>query len=77
MKAAELRDLIVRHLARANGGGTIRWRKALGELKVYSLSTHAHCNWDVRPTGTAHEMDQVERAVDALRLKHPFVDIDS
>lgn len=77
MIATELRDLIVRHLARANGGGTIRWRKAIGELKVYSLTTHAHCNWDVRPTGSAFEMDQVERAVDILRLKHPFVDTPS
>jgi hypothetical protein len=74
MTSAELRDLIVRHLARANGGGTTRWRRSIGELKVYSRSTHSHCNWDVRPSGTAFEMGQVEKAVDVVRLKHPFVD---
>ena len=75
MTAPELGDLIVRQLAKDNGGGTIRWRRALGELKVYSLSTHAHCSWDVRPAGSAYEMALIERAVDAIRLNHPYVDV--
>jgi hypothetical protein len=74
MKAIELRDLIVRNLARAHGGGTTRWRQSVGELKVYSLETHSHCNWDVRPTGSALEMSRVERAVDDVRVKHPYVE---
>jgi len=74
MTAAELRDLIVRNLAKANGGGTTRWRRAMGDPKVYSTATHSHCNWDVRPSGTAFEMAQVERAVDEVRINHPFVD---
>jgi len=74
MTAAELRDLIVRHLAKANDGGTTRWRRAIGDLKVYPTATHSHCNWDVRPSGTAFELAQVERAVDVVRVRHPFVD---
>jgi len=73
MTAAELRDLIVRRLVRENGGGTVRWRTVLGELRVYSRTTHAHCNWDARPSGASRDVALVERAVDQLRLQHPFV----
>lgn len=73
MTASELRDLIVRLLAKDNGGGTMRWRKVLGDLKVYPRSTHAHCNWDARPIGANADVALVERAVDSARLKHPFV----
>jgi hypothetical protein len=74
MTAADIRDLIIRQLVRAQGGGTARWRGALGELKVYPLETHAHCNWDVRPSGSAFEMAQVERAADVVRARYPFVE---
>lgn len=73
MTATELRDLIVRRLVRENGGGTVRWRKVLGELRVYSRATHAHCNWDARPSGASGDVALVEQAVDQLRLRHPFV----
>lgn len=76
MTAAELSDLIVQKLARENGGGAMRWRKALGQMKVYSRATHAHCNWDVRPQGSPREAALVERAADALRVRHAFVDED-
>ena len=74
MTACELRDLILRQLAKENGGGTVRWRKVLGNLKVYPRSTHAHCNWDARPSGPAADVAKVELAIDHLRLRHPFVD---
>jgi len=73
MTAAELRDLIVRRLVRENGGGTLRWRNVIGELRVYSRATHAHCNWDARPSGPSGDVALVERAVDTLRAQHPFV----
>jgi len=73
MTAIELRDLIVRHLVRENGGGTLRWRKVLGQLRVYSRTTHAHCNWDARPSGASGDVALVEQAVDQIRLHHPFV----
>jgi hypothetical protein len=73
MTATELRDLIVRRLMRENGGGTSRWRNVIGELRVYSRATHAHCNWDARPTGVSRDVALVERAVDQVRSQHPFV----
>jgi hypothetical protein len=74
MTALELRDLIVRHLIRDHGGGTVDWRRVIGELRVYSRETHPHCNWDVRPIGRAPAVEAVERVADRVRLVHPFVD---
>lgn len=73
MTAIELRDLIVRRLIRENGGGTLRWRNVIGELRVYSRDTHAHSNWDARPSGASGDVALVERVVDQVRLQHPFV----
>lgn len=73
MTVTELRDLIVRRLVRENGGGTMRWRNVLGDLRVYSRDTHAHCNWDARPVGPSGDVALVEQAVDQVRLRHPFV----
>lgn len=74
MTSSELRDTIIRLLAKENGGGTIRWRRVLGDLKVYPRSTHAHCNWDARPNGPAVDIALAENAVDRVRLRHPFVE---
>jgi hypothetical protein len=74
MTALELRDLIVRQLAREHVGGTVSWRRVIGDLRVYARSTHPHCNWDVRPTGTPTEVDRVERMVDKVRILHPFIE---
>jgi len=76
MTGSELCDLLIRDLAKAHGGGGARWRKVVGAVKVYSRDTHAHCNWDIRPAGAVHEIAIVERASDALRVRHPFVDAD-
>jgi hypothetical protein len=74
MTASELRDLIIRRLAREHAGGTAGWRRVIGEIKVYPRSTHAHCNWEARPTGSVREVDAIERMVDRIRLAHPFVE---
>ena len=76
MLAYELRDQIVRHLVRQHGGSTMRWRKALGQLRVYSLATHGHCNWDAAPSGSVGDVARIERALDDLRLRYPYVDTD-
>lgn len=73
MTVHELQEFIVRHLAREYGGGTARWRRALGAIKVYSRATHAHCNWDARPSGAIQDVARIERAIDAVRLQNPFV----
>lgn len=74
MKTTELRDLIIRQAARDNGGGMVRWRKTLGELRVYPRTTHAHCNWDARPVGPPGDVAAIETIVDRVRLQHPFVE---
>jgi hypothetical protein len=72
--AADLRDILARDLTKANGGSAAGWRRAIGDVKVYSRSTHAHCNWELRPIGPATVVDRVERAADAIRAAQPFVD---
>ena len=74
MTASELRDILIRELGKAHGGGMLRWRKVVGEVKVYPRSTHAHCNWDLRPAGSAEDVRKAEQAADMFRLRHPFVD---
>jgi hypothetical protein len=72
--ATELREMLVAGLARSAGGGRQRWRKAVAEVKTYPLSTHPHCNWEVRAAGTASEIAIVERAVDRVRMDYPHVE---
>jgi hypothetical protein len=74
MTAGDLRDLIARDLIKAHGGSTARWRRAIGEVKVYPRSTHAHCNWELRPAGPSNIVEHVERAADAIRASRPFID---
>jgi hypothetical protein len=74
MTASDLRDLLIRNIVRANGGGITRWRKVVGHVKVYSRSTHAHCNWDFVPSGPVADVAIAERAIDAIRSLHPFVE---
>jgi hypothetical protein len=76
MTASELRDLLIREIARTHGGSGARWRRLVGTVKVYSRETHAHCNWEVRPIGSMREVALVEQAADALRTRIPFVDAD-
>ena len=73
MIASDLRDLLVTMLTRKAAGNRQRWRIVVGEVKVYSTATHAHCNWSVTPSGSLYEMAEVERFVDDLRLAHPIV----
>jgi hypothetical protein len=74
MTASELRNLLIRDIVRSTGGGTMRWRKAIGTVRVYSRATHAHCNWEVWPSGGMNDVAIVERAVDRIRPLHPYVD---
>jgi hypothetical protein len=76
MTASELRDILVRDIIRAHGGSTARWRRVVGPVKVYSRSTHAHCNWEVRPSGSPHDVAIAEQAIDAIRPRLPYVDED-
>ncbi|HXH15482.1 MAG TPA: hypothetical protein VNJ10_05065 [Sphingomonas sp.] len=74
MTASELQSLFVTDLVRHNSGDRRRWRLIVGDVRVYSIATHAHCNWAVTPSGSASENDAVERLADRLRADHPIVD---
>lgn len=73
MTASDLQSLLITTLLRDHGGDRRRWRLVLGEVKVYSLSTHPHCNWSVTPSGAFADIDAVETLVDHVRAQHPIV----
>jgi hypothetical protein len=71
--AAELVDLFLKTLLRELGGNRRRWREVLGDVRLYSVDTHPHCNWSFVPSGTAAEIAAVERIADRLRGEHPIL----
>jgi hypothetical protein len=73
MTAGELQDFLIARLTRKAGGSARQWRSAIGPIRVRDASTHAHCNWEVNPSGTAREVAAVEQLLDTVRLDHPFV----
>lgn len=73
MTSGELHDLFLSTLVRQAGGTRRRWRLVLGNVKVYSVASHPHCNWSVIPSGSVGEVDTVERIADDLRLRYPIV----
>lgn len=66
-------DLFIRKLLREGNGTRRRWRAVLGEVKLYSVATHPHCNWLISPSGDAYENAAVERLADQIRGEHPIV----
>ena len=75
MTASDLQSLLITTLLRDHGGDRRRWRLVLGEVKVYPLATHPHCNWSVTPSGAFDDIDAVETLVDRARAQHPIVSL--
>jgi hypothetical protein len=73
MNASELQDLLVAALVRKVGGTQRRWRMAIGPVRLHDRATHSHCNWSVAPSGSHREISEIERLLDDVRLRHPFV----
>jgi hypothetical protein len=73
MSTADLSDLFLTTLARRFGGSRRRWRIVIGDVRVYPLATHPHCNWAVNPAGGIGEVAAVEQVSDELRARHPIV----
>jgi hypothetical protein len=71
--ASELKALLARMLAARSGGSAVQWRTVIGDVKIYPITTHPHCNWEVRPSGTAAQIAAVERAVDTVRDTHRWL----
>lgn len=73
MTASELQDLLIKRLARTAGGTARRWRIAIGPVHVREASTYAHCNWEVRPSGTPRENAEIEHLLDTVRLEYSIL----
>lgn len=73
MTAYDVRELLVRMVMRQHGGPLMRWRTVVGEIRVYPLSTHPHCNWRADPSGSVREVEAAERIIDQVSAQHPIV----
>lgn len=73
MTKGDLHDLFLSTLVKEAGGTRRHWRLVVGEVKVYPLATHPHCNWSVTPSGSAAATNEVERVADTLRARYPVV----
>lgn len=73
MTASDLEQLLIARLIREKGGTSQTWQRALGKVIVRDPRTHAHCNWDVRLSGTNAQRAVIERLLDEVRLEHSIV----
>lgn len=73
MTADRLSDLLIARLVRDHGLSKYHWRKAIGQIRLHSRTTHAHCNWSVTPTGSFHDIAVIETLLDELRMRHPLI----
>jgi hypothetical protein len=73
MTGFDLEELLIARLVRERGGTSQTWQRALGKVIVRDTDTHAHCNWDVRPSGTNTERAAIERLLDDVRLEYPIL----
>lgn len=73
MTASDLEQLLIARLIRERGGTSQTWQRALGKVIVRDTETHAHCNWDVRLSGTDAQRAAIERLLDDVRLEHSIV----
>lgn len=73
MTASDLEELLIARPIRERGGTSQTWRTALGKVIVRDTNTHAHCNWDVRASGTDAQRAVIESLLDDVRLEHPIL----
>ncbi len=73
MTASDLEQLLIARLIREKGGTSQTWQRALGKVIVRDPETYAHCNWDVRLSGSDAQRAAIERLLDDVRLEHSIV----
>lgn len=73
MTASDLGQLPTVRVIRERGGASQIWQRALGEVIVRDTKTHAHCNWELRLSGTHAQRAVIERLLDEARLEHSIV----
>ena len=76
MTASELQDMLVATLARRSGGTQRHWRLAIGPVRMLPAALYPHCNWTVRPEGSAQDIAAIESLLDHVRLSPPIVQAD-
>ena len=75
MLPGQLETLLINQLVRDHGGSKLRWRKALGPIRLHDIATHPHCNWSVAPSGTIGQNRAIEELCDDVRGEHPIVSV--
>ena len=73
MTVHQLQALLVTRLLRAHGGAGRGWRPALGQIRLYDVATHPHCNWAVYPSGSVGENAAIESLCDSVRAEYPII----
>jgi hypothetical protein len=68
-----LRDLLAHILAGAVGGSEAKWRGLIGEAEALPIVFHPRSNWRITPSGTAAELESIEKAAHLVRDAHPYV----
>lgn len=76
MTASDLERHLIARLVRERGGTSQTWRGALGKVIVRDARIHAHCNWEIRSSGTDAQRSAIEELLDEVRLDHPIVAAD-
>ncbi len=74
MISSDLEQLLIARLVREKGGTAQMWQRALGKVILRDTTTHTHCNWDVRPSGTDAQRAAIEGLLDDVRLEHSIVE---
>ena len=71
--AADIRALLSHLLAGVAGGSEAKWAKLVGEVEALPIVFHPRSNWRVQPSGSAEELEAIEKAVAVVREAHPYV----
>lgn len=73
MFASDLEMLLVARLVRERGGTAQAWRRSVGQVILRDQTSYAHCNWEVRPSGSDAQQAAIESLLDEVRLRYPIV----
>jgi len=73
MTTDKLVDMIIARLVRDHGCSKHHWRRLVGPIRLYSRTTHPHCNWSAAPTGTFQEIAAIEALLDDWRMRYPLL----
>jgi hypothetical protein len=75
LTATALHALLVSLLAGATGTGEAKWRKAITAVEIHPIINRGRiaCNWSVEAKGSPADLDAIAKAVEVVRVEHPYV----